>query len=192
MRRRAHELGIQLQFVPGTGPRGRIGHADLDAYVASAAAARRCPGRLAQRQGIEEVKVIGLRRKIAEQMQESKRRIPHYAYVDEVDMTELEDLRAHLNARHEADRPRLTLLPFLMRALVRAFRGFRRSTRCSTTKQASCIATRAVHIGIATQTPNGLIVPVVRHAEALDLWEVASEIARLLPPRGKARRRGTN
>lgn len=180
VRRRAHELGIPLQFIPGTGPSGCIGHADLDAYVASGGrTVVTATGGLAQLQGIEEVKVIGLRRRIAERMQESKRRIPHYSYVEELDVTALEELRGHLNARHGADRPRLTLLPFLIRALVRAVPRFPQVNALFDDDAGIVRRHAAVHVGIATQTPQGLMVPVVRHAEALGLWEVASEISRL-------------
>jgi len=182
VRRRAHELGIALQFIPGTGPAGRIGHADLDAYIASggsaAVAASRPAGR-ARLERIEAIKIIGLRRRIAERMQESKRRIPHYSYVEELDVTTLEELRAHLNARHGADRPRLTLLPFLIRALVCAIPRFPQVNALFDDEAGIVRRHAALHIGIATQTPQGLMVPVVRHAEALDLWEVASEISRL-------------
>jgi 2-oxoisovalerate dehydrogenase E2 component (dihydrolipoyl transacylase) len=182
VRRRAHELGIALQFIPGTGPAGRIGHADLDAYIASggsaAVVASRPAGR-ARLESIEAIKIIGLRRRIAERMQESKRRIPHYSYVEELDVTTLEELRAHLNARHAADRPRLTLLPFLIRALVCAIPRFPQVNALFDDETGIVRRHAALHIGVATQTPQGLMVPVVRHAEALDLWEVASEIFRL-------------
>jgi 2-oxoisovalerate dehydrogenase E2 component (dihydrolipoyl transacylase) len=112
-------------------------------------------------------------------MQESKRRIPHYSYVEELDVTTLEELRAHLNARHGADRPRLTLLPFLIRALVCAIPRFPQVNALFDDEAGIVRRHAALHIGIATQTPQGLMVPVVRHAEALDLWEVASEISRL-------------
>jgi 2-oxoisovalerate dehydrogenase E2 component (dihydrolipoyl transacylase) len=177
VRRRAHELGIPLQFIPGTGPGGRIGHADLDAYVASPTVVA-ATGGLAQLQGIEEVKVIGLRRRIAERMQESKRRIPHYSYVEELDVTALEDLRAHLNARH-SDRPRLTLRPFLTRALVVAVPRFPQVNALFDDEAGIVRRHAAVHVGIATQTAQGLMVPVVRHAEGLGLWEMALEISRL-------------
>ncbi len=182
VRRRAHELGIALQFIPGTGPGGRIGHADVDAYVASggrAAVNAPDPGERVRLQGIEEVKIIGLRRRIAERMQESKRRIPHYSYVEELDVTALEELRGHLNARHGTDRPRLTLLPFLIRALVRAVPRFPQVNALFDDESGIVRRHAAVHIGIATQTPQGLMVPVVRHAEGLGLWEAASEISRL-------------
>jgi 2-oxoisovalerate dehydrogenase E2 component (dihydrolipoyl transacylase) len=182
VRRRAHELGIALQFIPGTGPAGRIGHADLDAYIASggsAAVLASRPAGSARLEGIEAIKIIGLRRRIAERMQESKRRIPHYSYVEEFDVTTLEELRAHLNARHGVDRPRLTLLPFLIRALVCAIPRFPQINALFDDEAGIVRRHAALHIGIATQTPQGLMVPVVRHAEALDLWEVASEISRL-------------
>jgi len=179
VRRRAHELGIALQFIPGTGPAGRIGHADLDAYIASGGNAAVVASRPARLERIEAIKIIGLRRRIAERMQESKRRIPHYSYVEELDVTTLEELRAHLNARHGADRPRLTLLPFLIRALVCAIPRFPQVNALFDDEAGIVRRHAALHIGIATQTPQGLMVPVVRHAEALDLWEVASEISRL-------------
>ena len=190
VRRRAGELGVQLQFVPGTGPAGRIEHADLDAYVASGGKAAATAQRgYAKRDGIEEIKVIGLRRKIAEKMQESKRRIPHFAYVEEIDMTELESLRTHLNATR-GDRPKLSVLPFLMRALVRLLPQYPQINARFDDDQGVVHRHAAVHIGIATQTANGLIVPVVRHAEALDIWESANEVARLarLTREGKASR----
>lgn len=191
VRRRAEEVGVQLQFVPGSGPAGRIEQADLDGYIASggkAATAR--AGGYAPREGIEEIKIIGLRRKIAEKMQDSKRRIPHFAYVEEVDMMELEDLRAHLNATRRADQPKLTLLPFLMRGLVRLLPAYPQINSRFDDDAGVVHRHAAVHIGIATQTANGLIVPVVRHAETLDVWQSASEVARVaeLTRSGKASR----
>jgi 2-oxoisovalerate dehydrogenase E2 component (dihydrolipoyl transacylase) len=125
------------------------------------------------------VKVIGLRRRIAEKMQESKRRIPHYAYVDEVDMTELESLRAHQNATRRKDQPKLTVLPFLMRALVKVLPDYPQINARFDDEAGIVHRYRPVHIGIATQTANGLIVPVVHHAEALDIWQCALEVARV-------------
>ncbi|MBL8551795.1 MAG: 2-oxo acid dehydrogenase subunit E2 [Hyphomonadaceae bacterium] len=180
VRARARELGVELQFVPGTGPAARITHEDLDAFITGARAKGPSPGvaRIA-RSGTEEVKVIGLRRKIAEKMQEAKRRIPHFAYVEEVDVTELEDLRKHLNETKTADQPRLTLLPFIIRALCEVLPRFPQIN--ATFDDEAGIVTRhaAVHAGIATQTAGGLIVPVLRNAEAKDLWECAAEITRL-------------
>jgi len=190
VRRRAEEIGVLLQFVPGTGPAGRIEHADLDAYVASGGRAATARGGYAPREGIEEIKVIGLRRKIAEKMQEAKRRIPHFAYVEEVDMTELETLRAHLNATRTREQPKLSLLPFLMRGLVRLLPAWPQINARFDDEAGIVHRHAAVHIGIATQTANGLIVPVVRHAEALDIWQAAAEVARVaaLTREGKASR----
>ncbi len=175
VRKRAKDLGLDLNAVKGSGPGGRVTHADLDAGSSSHPAS----ARLQPRTGVQEVKVIGLRRRIAEKMQESKRRIPHFGYVEEVDVTELEELRRHLNSVHGASRPRLTVLPFLMRAVVKAVAAYPQvNVRYD---DAAEIAHRfeAVHIGIATQTEAGLMVPVVRHAEARDLWDCAAEVARL-------------
>ncbi|HEX2589848.1 MAG TPA: dihydrolipoamide acetyltransferase family protein [Rhizomicrobium sp.] len=180
VRARADELGIKLQFVTGTGPAGRISHGDLDAYVARGGGViqTRKSG-YEERDGIEDVKVIGLRRKIAEKMQESKRRIPHYAYVDEVDMTELESLRQHLNATKKKDQPKLNVLPFIMRALVKVLPDYPQINAHYDDEHAILHRYSAVHIGIATQTANGLIVPVVKHAEARDVWDSAVEVARV-------------
>ncbi len=125
------------------------------------------------------MKVIGLRRKIAEKMQDSKRRIPHYAYVDEVDMTELESLRVHLNATRKKDQPKLTVLPFFMRALVKVLPDYPQINARFDDEAGIVHRYAPVHIGIATQTANGLIVPVVHHAEALDIWQSATEVARV-------------
>jgi 2-oxoisovalerate dehydrogenase E2 component (dihydrolipoyl transacylase) len=182
VRQRAHEMGIALQFVPGTGPAGRISHADLDAYIAAGgknAVARGAASGPARRDGIAEVKVIGLRRKIAEKMQDSKRRIPHFAYVEEIDMTELESLRTHLNKTRRKDQPKLTVLPFIMRALVKVLPDYPQINARFDDEAGVVHRYAPVHIGIATQTANGLIVPVVHHAEALDVWQSASEVARV-------------
>jgi 2-oxoisovalerate dehydrogenase E2 component (dihydrolipoyl transacylase) len=179
VRQRAYELGIGLQFVPGTGPAGRISHADLDAFVASGGRSVSVRSSPAPRDGVEQVKVIGLRRKIAEKMQESKRRIPHFAYVEEIDMTELESLRAHLNKTKKKDQPKLTVLPFFMRALVKVLPDYPQINARFDDDAGIVHRHAAVHIGIATQTANGLIVPVVHHAEALDVWQSAVEVARV-------------
>jgi 2-oxoisovalerate dehydrogenase E2 component (dihydrolipoyl transacylase) len=179
VRQRARDLGIELQFVPGTGPAGRISHADLDAFIASGGQGVRPRGGPAPREGVEDVKVIGLRRRIAEKMAASKRRIPHYAYVDEVDMTELESLRTHLNATKREGQPKLTVLPFLMRALVKVLPDYPEINARFDDEAGVVHRHAAVHIGIATQTANGLIVPVVRHAETLDIWDSAAEVARV-------------
>ncbi len=179
VRRRADELGIRLQYVPGTGPAGRITQADLDAFVGSTQTPNAGRSAHGVREGVEEIKIIGLRRKIAEKMQESKRRIPHFAYVEEIDMTELKSLRAHLNANRRAGQPKLTLLPFLIRGLVRLLPGYPQINSRFDDEAGIVHRYKAVHIGIATQTANGLMVPVVRHAETLDIWQAASEVARL-------------
>jgi 2-oxoisovalerate dehydrogenase E2 component (dihydrolipoyl transacylase) len=180
VRQRAHELGIELQFVSGSGPGGRIGHQDLDAYIASGGrGAVVAKSSYAARDGIEEIKVIGLRRRIAEKMQDSKRRIPHFAYVEEIDMTELESLRAHLNATRRAEQPKLNVLPFLMRALVKVLPDYPQINVRFDDEAGVVHRHAAVHIGIATQTANGLIVPVVRHAESRDIWDSAAEVARV-------------
>ena len=181
VRGRAHELGIELQYVTGSGPAGRISHQDLDNYIASGgrrAAVAHSVG-YAQRDGIEEIKVIGLRRKIAEKMQDAKRRIPHFAYVEEIDMTEMESLRVHLNATRRKDQPKLNVLPFLMRALVRVLPDYPQINARFDDDAGVVRRYAAVHIGIATQTANGLIVPVVKHAEARDVWDSALEVARV-------------
>lgn len=190
VRKRSRELGIDLERVPGTGPRGRITHDDLAAYAghATAPAAARASG--APVDTVETIKVIGLRRKIAEAMQRTKQRIPHFAYVEEVDVTELEALRQHLNGRHGATRGKLTLLPFLMRAMVQVRAEFPQINATYDDEQNLVHRHTASHVGVATQTPGGLVVPVVRHAETLDLWQAAADIRRLADAArdGKAKR----
>jgi 2-oxoisovalerate dehydrogenase E2 component (dihydrolipoyl transacylase) len=181
VRRRAEDLGFKLTFVPGSGPAGRIEHADLDAFIASqgrTAHLQSAGSPYLQRTAVEEIKVIGLRRKIAEKMQDAKRRIPHFAYIEEVDMTELEDLRAHLNVTHK-HRGKLTVLPFFMRALVKVLPDYPQINARFDDDAGVVHRHAAVHIGIATQTPGGLIVPVVKHAETMDLWVAAAEVARV-------------
>jgi 2-oxoisovalerate dehydrogenase E2 component (dihydrolipoyl transacylase) len=183
VRRRAWDLGIELRFVQGSGAAGRIMHEDLDAYAAAGGQVSSvvASSQLRERNDETVVPVIGLRRRIAHKMQESKRHIPHFTYVEEVDVTEVEALRGRLNATWEAARGRLTLLPFLMRAIVCAVPSFPDVNARYDDDEGGGNVTRygAVHIGIATQTEGGLMVPVVRHAEARDLWSCAAEIARL-------------
>jgi 2-oxoisovalerate dehydrogenase E2 component (dihydrolipoyl transacylase) len=178
VRLRAREAGIDLRQVPGTGPGGRITHEDLDAFFAHGPQVARETA-LAPKTSVEQIKVVGLRRKIAEKMAISKSRIPHIAYVEEVDVTALEDLRAALNANKRADRPKLTLLPFLMRAMVRAIAEHPHLNSLYDDEAGIVHQHAGVHIGIATQTASGLVVPVVRHAEARDLWGCAAELNRL-------------
>ncbi len=177
-RRRALDLGVSLVQVPGTGPGGRIMPADLDAFLASDGQNAGGSG-LVARTGVHDTRIIGLRRKIAEKMQEAKRRIPHINYVEECDLTELEALRLDLNEHRADDQPKLTLLPFIMRAMVKALPDFPQINAHYDDDNGVLHAHEGVHIGIATQTPNGLIVPVVRHVEARDLWDCAREVARL-------------
>ena len=182
VRRRAWDLGIELQFVPGTGAAGRITQQDLDAYAARAgqfASATQADQRYAQRNAEETIPVIGLRRKIAQKMQEAKRRIPHFTYVEEIDVTELETLRTRLNAKYGTERPRLTLMPFLVRAVVLAVREFPQINARYDDDAAVVTHYEAVHLGVATQTDGGLMVPVLRHAETRDLWACAAEVLRL-------------
>lgn len=178
-RRKAHELGIHLQYVPATGPGGRITAEDLKHYIAHGASTTGGDARYAARMDITDEPVIGLRRKIAEKMQEAKRRIPHIAYVEELDVTQLEALRADMNAHREEGQPKLTLLPFLMRALVRVLPQFPQINARYDDDGGVLHKYAAVHIGMATQTPGGLMVPVVRHAESLNVWEIAAELSRL-------------
>jgi len=175
VRRRAETRGIDLQSVRGTGPEGRISHEDLDAHLAGSSGG----GGLSRRSGAEEIKIIGLRRKIAERMQLAMRQIPHITYVEEVDVTELEDLRAHMNAARREGQPKLTLLPFFMRALCAALPRHPQINATYDDEANVVYRHRPVHIGIATQTSNGLMVPVVRHAEALDVWGAAMELQRV-------------
>lgn len=184
VRKRAWDLGIELQYVAGSGPAGRITHADLDAHLAGRGRhAQGGDSRYAQLDGEEAVPVIGLRRKIAEKMQLAKRQIPHFTYVEEVDVTELEALRKQLNERYGEERGRITLLPLLMRAVVLAVRRYPEvnARYDDSSGDGAGIVTRyqAVHIGVATQTGAGLMVPVVRNSEARDPWSNAAEIARL-------------
>jgi 2-oxoisovalerate dehydrogenase E2 component (dihydrolipoyl transacylase) len=180
VRQRAWDLGIELQFVHGSGPAGRITHADLDAFVARGGAhPTSADERYAQRDGEHAVPVIGLRRKIAEKMQDAKRRIPHFSYVEEIDVTEVEALRIQLNARWGGQRGKLTLLPLLMRAVVLAARQYPQVNARYDDEAGVVTRYDAVHIGIATQTEPGLMVPVVRNAEARDPWSSAAEVLRL-------------
>ncbi|MBT1157417.1 2-oxo acid dehydrogenase subunit E2 [Aminobacter anthyllidis] len=177
VRLRAKEAGIDLRQIPGTGPAGRVTHEDLDGFAARGAAVP--VAGLQAKTGVEEIKVIGLRRRIAEKMALAKSRIPHITYVEEVDVTALEELRAKLNATKKPDRPKLTLLPFLMRALVKAV-AEQPQLNAIYDDDAGIIHRHAgVHIGMAAQTPGGLMVPVVKHAEARDLWDCAVEVNRL-------------
>ena len=187
-RRRAKEAGLDLAQVGGSGPGGRITRGDLEAALSGAAAPaaqaatatkRAATPGLARRTGTEEVKVIGVRRVIANRMTDAKRNIPHFAYVEEVDVTELESLRQHLNGRLPKGGAPLTYLPFLIAALARVLEDYPQCNAWFDTERNVVVRHRPLHAGVATQTPDGLKVPVVRHAEALTLWELAEEIKRV-------------
>lgn len=181
VRKRAWDLGVELRYVQGSGPAGRILHEDLDAWLQGqgAASSARAGSAYVERNDEDAVPVIGLRRKIAQKMAESKRRIPHFSYVEEIDVTELEDLRVQLNAKWGESRGKLTLLPLLARAMVVALRDFPQINARYDDEAGVVTRYGAVHIGIATQSDGGLMVPVMRHAEARDLWSMAAEINRL-------------
>ncbi|MER8365085.1 2-oxo acid dehydrogenase subunit E2 [Mesorhizobium sp. M0991] len=180
VRLRAKEAGIDLRQVPGTGPAGRIQHEDIDAFLARGPQLAKALG-LARNEAVEDIKIVGLRRKIAEKMTLAKSRIPHITYVEEIDVTALEDLRAALNKekRPGGDRPKLTLLPFLMRAMVKAIADQPNVNALFDDEAGIVHQHGGVHIGIAAQTASGLMVPVVKHAEARDIWDCAAEVVRL-------------
>ncbi|HEY0340486.1 MAG TPA: dihydrolipoamide acetyltransferase family protein [Steroidobacteraceae bacterium] len=196
IRRRAHEAGVDLSKVPGSGPKGRIVREDFEAYVeqrvsggeshGSAGVARHTGNPAASRApaappegATEEIKVIGLRRLIAQRMSDAKRNIPHFAYVEEMDVTDLEALRRHLNSKQAPGAPSLTYLPFLVLALVRVLKDFPQANAQYDAERGVIIRHRAVHVGVATQTPDGLKVPVVRDAQARSLWDLAAEMRRV-------------
>lgn len=178
VRLKAREAGVDLRQVQGTGPAGRISHQDIDAFLLRGPEPARGGG-LVEQSAVTEVKVVGLRRRIAEKMALSKSRIPHITIVEEVNVSPLEDLRATLNKKPTPERPKLTLLPFLMRAMVKAL-AEQPALNALYDDDAGIVRQHAaINIGIATQTPTGLIVPVVKHAEARDLWGCGIELARL-------------
>ncbi|MCX2900369.1 dihydrolipoamide acetyltransferase family protein [Pseudomonas mandelii] len=180
VRKHALDLGIQLRLVRGSGPAGRVLHEDLDAYLAQGQSnASTANTAYAQRNDEEQIQVIGMRRKIAQRMQDATQRAAHFSYVEEIDVTAVEELRAHLNEKHGATRGKLTLLPFLVRALVVALRDFPQINARYDDEAQVITRLGAVHVGIATQADIGLMVPVVRHAEARSLWGNAAEISRL-------------
>ena len=178
VRLKAREAGIDLRQVPGSGPAGRITHEDIDAFLLRGPDSQQAAG-LREQNAVTEVKVVGLRRRIAEKMALSKSRIPHITIVEEVNVSPLEDLRATLNRKPTAERPKLTLLPFLMRAMAKAL-AEQPGLNALYDDDAGIVRQHAgIHVGIATQTPTGLMVPVVRHAEARDIWGCALELARV-------------
>lgn len=183
VRQRAREANINLEHVAGSGPAGRISHADLDAHIAGGSNATRSSPvgstTKVELNGTEEHKVIGLRRKIADSMMASYSTIAHFSYFEEVDITALEELRQHLNATRPEGAPKLTYLPFIMLSCVKALA---RSPECNALYDDDAgVVTRhqAINLGIATQTDRGLYVPVVKHAEAMDIWQAAAEMMRV-------------
>lgn len=179
IRARAREQGIDLSQVPGSGPKGRILKADIESFAKTPtdqAAAGKAAGK---RTGATEIKVIGLRRKIAERVAQSSQEIPHFTYVEEVDVSQLETLRAHLNSKRVQDQSSLTPLPMIGMALIRALRAFPQCNALYDKDRNVIVQHEAVHLGVATQTPDGLKVPVVRHAEAMALEQLAEEIRRV-------------
>lgn len=190
LRRRAADADIDLGLIVGSGPAGRLTHADLDGFLASggtyisqvnhqAPSSELNAGLKPIKTGVKEIPMRGVRRKIAEAMETSKLKIPHYTYVEEVDLTDLEKLRGQLNAERNEDQPKLTLLPFMMQAMVKAVAKF---PQCNSHYDAQSQMIKqfdAVHIGMAANTPNGLMVPVIKHAETMDIWAYAAKISEL-------------
>jgi 2-oxoisovalerate dehydrogenase E2 component (dihydrolipoyl transacylase) len=182
VRRRARELHVDLQHVAGSGPNGRITHADIDSFLRNdlpptglgAAPARRTIG-----SHTTEIQMAGMRRRIAEKMVVSNTQIPHFSYIEEIDITELESLRGHLNRVRTSGQSKLTYLPFIMLAVARSLARFPQLNAHYDVKREVITRFEAVHIGVATQTDRGLCVPVVRHAEAMDLYQAAGEMRRI-------------
>lgn len=191
VRARARKADVDLHDVPGSGARGRILARDLDAYIASGGklqARGTTSNGNAETDETEEIKVIGVRRFIARKMSESKRNIPHFTYVDEIDVTQFEALRQHLNANRDASQPKLTFLPLLITALARTLKQFPQCNATYDDAREVVVRHKALHVGIATQTADGLKVPVIRQAQAKDVWQLANEITQLseLARNGKA------
>jgi 2-oxoisovalerate dehydrogenase E2 component (dihydrolipoyl transacylase) len=184
-RRKAREAGIDLRRLQGSGPSGRIMPKDFVAAISGAAPSgstggpAAAPSLLRQRTGTEEIKVIGVRRVIAQRMTDAARTIPHFSYVEEIDVTELESLRTHLNSKAPKGTPSLTYLPFLAAALARVLEEFPQCNAHYDAERNVLIRHHPVHLGVATQTPDGLKVPVVRNAEARTLWDLSDEIRRV-------------
>ena len=186
VRLRAREAGLDLRQIPGTGPAGRITHEDIDQFLERGTQPAP-PAGMRPDTSIKEIRMAGLRRRIAEQMSRSKSRIPHITYVEEIDMTAVEELRSSMNRSLKPGRVKLTVLPFLMRAMVKAIADQPILNSIYDDEAGVIRQYGGVHIGIAAQTPSGLMVPVIRHAEARDIHDCAREIVRL----GEAARTGT-
>jgi len=184
VRKRAKEAGVSLLDITGTGPAGRITHEDMDKFLVPVSSVQ------SQTTEVKQIKITGMRRKIAEKMALSKSRIPHITIVEEIDMTNLEDLRGKLNAKYKDSRAKLTILPFMMRAIVEAARA-QPEMNAHFDDAANVVSQYSgIHIGIATQTPAGLSVPVVKNVQALTLWDSAKNMSQLseLARNGKATR----
>ena len=181
VRKRARENDLDLSTVRGSGPAGRVRHADLDAFIAAGGAISGAPPMAysVKRTEVTPVKVVGLRRKISEQMSLSKSRIPHFSYFEEVDITELESLRQVLNSTKDEAQPKLTYLPFIMLALAKIMPEHPECNAHFDDEGGVVNRQGAVNLGIATQTERGLYVPVVKHVEAMDIWHAASEMQRV-------------
>jgi len=179
VRGRALKSGVDLRIVPGSGPIGRITHEDLDQFLSGSAAASKPSSHLSPNTSQEEISIIGMRRKIAEQMVRSATEIPHITIVEEFDVTDIERLRASLNSKRKDDQAKLTLLPLLMRSLVTTLKAYPQMNAHYDPERNILTQYGGVHIGVATQTERGLVVPVVRHCEALDIWAQAAEVLRL-------------
>ena len=190
VRARAKKAGIDLTEVPGSGARGRILARDLEAFIASGGrVGGAAPAQSSlETDEVEEIRVIGVRRVIAKKMSESKRNIPHFTYVDEIDVTQFEALRRHLNENRRDDQPKLTFLPLLITALARVLRDFPQCNATYDAEREVVVRHKALNVGIATQTKDGLKVPVIRQAQSKDLWQLATEVAELseLARNGKA------
>lgn len=186
VRTRAARAGVNLADIRGSGPHGRIRQVDLDAHLNGKGAAPSItpsqspsPAPPSSTPDVREVKLTGLRRKIAEKMEISSRTIPHFAYIEEVDVTELEDVRLSLNTRYNGSRPKLTFLPFLIRAMAQILPRYEQINATYNDESGIVRYHAPLHVGIATQTDNGLIVPVLKNAEKLSIWDMAEEISRL-------------
>ncbi len=179
IRRMAHDAGVDLTQVHGSGPNGRIVREDFAAFVAKGKPAPTAPRPSTGAGATEEIKVIGVRRLIAQKMSDSKRNIPHFAYVEELDVTELESLRLHLNGKVPPGAAALTYLPFLVVGLVRVLAEFPQCNATYDAERGVIVRYKSVHVGVATQTPEGLKVPVVRDAQSLTLWELAAQMRRM-------------
>ncbi len=180
VRRRAREKGVDLSLVTGSGRGGRITDADVDNFLRTGTVQRNGHGLgRTQRTGTTEIHLDGLRRRIAEKMTVSASHIPHFSYVEQIDITELAELRKHMNDRRSSDEAKLTYLPFIMLALIKAFRKHPEANARYDDDREVVTRFDAVHMGIATQTERGLYVPVIRHVEAMDLWEAARELKRV-------------